>query len=85
MSVEEALALIDDSKKFLEPYKMYGQMISDGIAQLDKLEKLVRDGAYGDAYKMCVAMCEQISTYKGFVPRLADNLDKIKGILETVR
>jgi hypothetical protein len=82
---EEVLALIADSKKFLEPYRMYGEMISDGIAQLDGLEKLVREKAYSEAYKSCCAMCEQLSTYRGFVPRLADNLDKIKGLLEKIR
>ena len=79
---EEALALIEDSKKFLEPYRMYGKMISDGIVQLDGLEKLVREKSYSDAYKTCCGMCEQLSTYRGFVPKLADNLDKIRVILE---
>lgn len=82
---EEVLALIDDSKKFLEPYKIYGKMISDGIAQLEGLEKLVREKSYGEAYKSCSGMSEQLVTYRGFVPRLADNLDKMKTILEKLR
>ena len=81
MSIDEALTLIEDSKKFLEPYKIYGQMISDGISQLEKLEVLIRDKAYLDAFKLSNAMSEQISGYRSFVPRLADNIDKIKEIL----
>jgi len=72
LSVEEAIELIIDSKKFLEPYKMYGQMITDGLAQLDKLEELVRGKSYADAYKMVCRMCEQVSTYRGFVPKFVE-------------
>jgi len=79
---EEILALIEDSKKFLEPYRTYGKMISDGIVQLEGLEKLVREKAYGEAYTTCSNMVEQLATYRGFVPRLADNLDKMKALLE---
>jgi hypothetical protein len=82
---EEVLALIADSKKFLEPYRMYGKMISDGITQLEGLEKLVHEKAYGDAYKTTCGMIEQLATYRGFVPRLADNLDKMKALLEKLR
>lgn len=81
LSVEEALELIADSKKFLEPYKAYGKMITDGVAQLDALEKLVREGAYSDAFKMICGMCDQISAYRGFVPKLAENLEKTREIL----
>jgi hypothetical protein len=83
MSIDEALTIIEDSKKFLEPYKVYGQMISDGISQLEKLEVLIRDKAYLDAFKLSNTMSEQISGYRSFVPRLADNIDKIKEILRT--
>ncbi len=82
MSAEDAIALIVDSKKFLEPYKAYGKMIVDGIAQLDVLEKLVRGGSYADAYKTSVSMCEQISSYKAFVPKLVENLERIRDILK---
>ena len=82
MSVEDALKLVEDSKKFLEPYKIYGQMITDGIAQLEKLEKLIQGKAYDDAYRLSCAMCEQITGYRGFVPQLADNLEKIREILK---
>ncbi len=82
MSAEDAVALIADSKKFLEPYKAYGKMITDGIAQLDNLEKLVREGAFPDAYKMSISMCDQISNYRTFVPKLVENLEQIRGILK---
>ena len=82
MSTEDALKLIDESKKFLEPYIIYGKMITDGIAQLIKLEKLVKDKAYGDAYKLSCSMCDQISGYRSFVPQLAENLEKLREILE---
>jgi hypothetical protein len=81
LSIEEALGLISDSKKFLEPYKMYGKMITDGVAQLDKLEELVHCKSYADAYKMVCGLCDQISTYRGFVPKLAENLEKTREIL----
>ena len=81
MSVEDALGLIADSKKFLEPYKAYGKMITDGVAQLDKLEELVLGRSYADAYKIVCGMCDQISTYRGFVPKLAENLEKTREIL----
>ncbi len=81
MSVEDALGLIADSKKFLEPYKAYGKMITDGVAQLDKLEELVRGRSYADAYRIVCGMCDQISTYRGFVPKLAENLEKTREIL----
>ncbi len=84
MSSEDAIALISDSKKFLEPYKTYGKMINDGIVQLDNLEKLVRDRAFQDAYKISVSMCDQISNYRTFVPKLVENLEKIRGILKGV-
>ncbi len=81
MSVEDALGLIADSKKFLEPYKAYGKMITDGVAQLDNLEELVRGRSYADAYRIVCGMCDQISTYRGFVPKLAENLEKTREIL----
>jgi hypothetical protein len=82
MSIEDALQLINDSKLFLEPYKMYGQMITDGIAQLEKLEKLIQGNAYDEAYKLSCTMYEQIAGYRSLVPQLADNLDKIREILK---
>ena len=81
LSVEDALGLIADSKKFLEPYKAYGKMITDGVAQLDNLEELVRGRSYADAYRIVCGMCDQISTYRGFVPKLAENLEKTREIL----
>lgn len=81
MSVEDALGLIADSKKFLEPYKAYGKMITDGVAQLDKLKELVLGRSYADAYRIVCGMCDQISTYRGFVPKLAENLEKTREIL----
>ena len=82
MSLEDALKLIDESKKFLEPYKIYGKMITDGIAQLDNLEKLVKEGKIPEAYTMSCSMCNQIAGYRAFVPQLADNLEKVRGILK---
>jgi hypothetical protein len=82
MSTEDALKLIEESKKFLEPYKIYGKMITDGVAQLDNLETLVKDKAYGEAYKLSCSMCDQISGYRSFVPQLVDNLEKIREILK---
>lgn len=84
MSVEEALGLIADSKKFLEPYKAYGKMITDGVAQLDKLDEVVRMKSYAEAFKMVCGMCDQISTYRSFVPKLAENLEKTREILRTL-
>jgi hypothetical protein len=81
LSVEDALVLIANSKKFLEPYKAYGTMITDGIAQLDKLEALMRSKSYTEAYMMVCGMCDQILTYRGFVPKLAENLEKTRDIL----
>ena len=82
MSIEDALKLVEDSKKFLEPYKIYGQMITEGIYQLEKLDKLIHDKAYEEAYKLSCSLCEQIAGYRGFVPQLADNLEKIREILK---
>jgi hypothetical protein len=81
MSAEEVMKLIEDSRKFLEPYRIYGKMISDGIAQLDELEKLIHQRKYEDAFKMSCDMCEQISGYRSFAPHLADNLERVKDIL----
>jgi hypothetical protein len=82
MSLEDALKLIDESKKFLEPYKVYGKMITDGIAQLDNLEKLVKEGKISEAYTMSCSMCNQIAGYRAFVPQLADSLEKVRAILK---
>jgi hypothetical protein len=82
MSTEDALKLIEESKRFLEPYKVYGKMILDGISQLDNLEVLIRDKAYGDAYRLSCAMCDQISGYRNFVPPLANNLERVREILK---
>jgi len=82
MSIDEALKLIEDSKNFLEPYKMYGKMISDGIVQLDELKRLVDEKAYEDACRMSSGMCEQLAGYRSFVPKLAENLKKVNEILE---
>ena len=60
-------------------------MIADGIAQLDNLEKLVRGNALDEAYKLSVAMCEQVAGYRSFIPQLADNLEKIREILGKAR
>ena len=82
MSIEDALKMVNDSKKFLEPYKIYGQMITDGISQLEKLHELILNKAYEEAYKLSCSMCEQIAGYRGFVPKLVDNLEKIREILK---
>jgi hypothetical protein len=82
LSIEEAVGLIADSKRFLEPYKAYGKMINDGITQLDNLERLVRAGSFSDALNMSSSMCDQITAYRGFVPKLAENLEKITEILK---
>jgi hypothetical protein len=81
MSTEDAVKLIAESKQFLEPYKMYGPMITDGISQLDRLETLVREGEITEAYQLIINMCAQISTYRGFVPELASKLDRVRDIL----
>ena len=83
MSLVEAIKLIDESRKFLEPYKIYGKMITDGIAQLDVLETLVKEGKIPEAYSKSCSMCEQIVGYRAFVPQLADNLEKVRGILKS--
>jgi len=85
MSLEDALKLIDESKKFLEPYKIYGKMIMDGIAQLDNLEKLIIDGKIPEALTTSRSMCDQIAGYRAFVPQLAENLEKVRGILKSNR
>jgi len=84
MSLEDALKLIDESRKFLEPYKIYGKMITDGITQLDDLEKLVKEGKISEAYTMSWSMCDQVAQYRTFVPPLVDNLDKVRRILKDV-
>jgi hypothetical protein len=82
MSLEDALKLIQESKQFLEPFVAYGQMISDGIAQLDQLKKLVEEKANDEAYRLSCTMCEQISNYRAFVPDLVLKLEKIREILK---
>jgi hypothetical protein len=82
MSIEDALKLIAESKQFLEPYRVYGPMITEGISQLEKLERLVKEGAIVEAYKLICGMCEQITAYRSFVPELAARLDRIKEILK---
>ena len=82
MSLEDALKLIDESRKFLEPYKIYGKMITGGIAQLDDLEKLVKEGKISEAYTMSWSMCDQVAQYRTFVPPLVDNLEKVRRILK---
>jgi len=81
MSTEDALKLIVESKKFLEPYKIYGSMITKGISELEKLETLVKERSNDEAYRIICNMCEQISTYRSFVPELAVKLDRVKDIL----
>jgi hypothetical protein len=85
MSLEDALKLIDESKKFLEPYKIYGKMITDGLTQLDNLEELVGDGKIPEAFTMICSMCDQIAGYRAFVPQLAEKLEKVRGILKSNR
>lgn len=81
MSMEDAMKLIAESKQFLEPYRAYGPIITEGITQLEKLEKLVKEGANAEAYSLICSMCEQISPYRGLVAELAVKLDQIKNIL----
>ena len=81
MSMEDALKLITESKQFLEPYRAYGPMITEGISQLEKLEKLVNEGKNVEGYNLICSMCEQISPYRGLVAELAVKLDQIKHIL----
>ncbi|MGD0803565.1 MAG: hypothetical protein ABSA11_05770 [Candidatus Bathyarchaeia archaeon] len=83
MSLEDVLKLIDESKKFLEPYRIYGQMIMDGIAQLESLEKLVKEEKIPEAYALSCSMCEQITQYRSFVPQLADNMERVREILKS--
>lgn len=82
MSIEDVLKLITESKQYLEPFSAYGQMISDGIEQLNKLKKLVEEKASDEAYRLSCTMCEQVSGYRAFVPDLVIKLEKIREILK---
>jgi hypothetical protein len=81
MSLEEALKLITESKQYLEAYKVYGQLVSEAIAVLNKIERLITERAYEEAHKLSSGLCQQISAYKDYVPDLASKLDKITEIL----
>jgi hypothetical protein len=81
MGVEEALSIIEDSKRQLDPLKVFGQVVVDGIAQLDRLDTLIKERSFVEAYKMSSSFSDQISPYRNFIPHLAENLDRIREIL----
>ena len=81
MSSEEALALLSESKKFLEAYKMYGQIVTDTINYLTEIEKLITDRSYQEAYKLSTNLVKQLSSYRSFIPDLAVKIDRVNEIL----
>lgn len=80
MELDEISKIIADSKGFLEDYKMYGQMVSDAINALDRLEGLVADPSnenLAEALTIAKELNNQLGPYSVYVPSISASLEKL--------
>jgi len=83
--MSEAKSLIEDCRKSLENYRMYGDAVGEGLKQLDKLDELVSEGKMNEAYTMCVELSGTIAPYRPYIADVADRLDAVKAKLEELK
>ncbi len=81
MSTDEALTLLEDAKRYIEPYRAFGPMVDEGIRNLDEMKSLISCGKMDDAYKICCSLMDRFGSYRAFVPELAAKMDRVKEIL----
>jgi len=81
MSTEEALTLLEDAKRYIEPYRAFGPIVDEGIRNLDEMKVLICGGRLGDAYTLCCSLMDRFGSYRAFVPELATKMDRVKEIL----
>ena len=85
MELEEIRKTIEDSKRFLEDYKSYGQMVTDAINSLDRIDELVADPSdenLSEALDITKELNSQMGPYKAYVPILSEAIDKLLKCLQ---
>lgn len=78
--MEELKKSIEASKKLLESYRGFGQMVVDAINALEEIEKYVDNPSEEDLPRIkgiADEMNRGIGPYKGFVPQVASTIDMI--------
>ena len=81
METEEFNRLISESKSFLEDYRMFGKAVSDAIEALSRVQDLVSEPTkvnLNEALNIVNGLSDQLSPFRGYVPTLAEDLDKIQ-------
>ncbi len=81
MSTTETLAILEEMKKYIEPYRSFGPVVDEGIKNIDQMSSLIREGKLEEAYGQCCSLLERFGSYRSFVPELAKKMDRLKEIL----
>ena len=73
---EEIKKRLENAVKTLEPYRSYGQMVSDAIDNVKKLHSLVEDptGNLDEALSIVNTMASQLGPYSSYMPEVAETL-----------
>lgn len=83
MSTNEALTLLGEMKRYIEPYRAFGPIVDEGIKSIDTMASLIREGKPEEAYKLCCSLVDKFGSYRAFVPELAVRMDRLKEIFCT--
>ncbi|MBQ04739.1 hypothetical protein CL673_08580 [Candidatus Bathyarchaeota archaeon] len=77
---------LEESKRVLESYKWYGQMVTDAINALEEVERYLiypSEERQVQVKEILVQMKNQIGPYKDFVPQVVRTVDKVLEWLST--
>ena len=78
--MEELMKDIEASKRLLESYRGYGQMVVDAINALEEIERYIDNPTEEELPRIkeiANLMNNSIGPYKGFVPQVASTIGKV--------
>ncbi len=84
--IEELKKGIRESKKALEGYRWFGNLVQEALKALDEIDRYVDDPKPEEKARIDGIVKEMkagLSPYAGFVPVLVETLKKIEEWLET--
>ncbi len=76
------------SKAALEPYRLYGQAVVDGINAFTRLDEVIAnpsDESVAEGIKIAMDLNKRIAPYRLFVPQVAKTVDEVLKWLQDIR
>ncbi len=81
MMEDELKACITDAVKTLDNYRSFGPMVEKGISAFERINECITDPSdeeKAEAKDLINQLQEEIGPYQGYVPTVADALEKLK-------